>query len=145
MACFSPISFPQHCRPPGPGLVHSASVPHTSHRYRRPNSVAIPIPLLSLQRFLHLTAATGLIHELPPVAFELENLYAAVVLLQLSLLGRELSVGITAPGFHLLTFLAEDPQFTLQTSHLVLERMMFRKPHRCDPRRSPVTPPRTNS
>jgi hypothetical protein len=88
LACFSPISLPQHCRPPGPGLVHSASVPQTSHRYRRPNSMAIAIHPLFLQCFLHITAATGLMHELQPVAFELENLYAAVVILQFSLLGR---------------------------------------------------------
>jgi hypothetical protein len=107
--------------------------------------MAITISLLSLQRFLYLTAATGLIHEPQPVAFELENLQAAVVTLQFSLLGREFSIGITAPGFHLLAFLAEDSQFTLQTLHLMFERMMFRKPHRRDPRRSPLMPPQATA
>jgi hypothetical protein len=87
LACFSPISLPQHCRPPGPGFVHSTSVPQTSHRYRRPNSIVMTITLLCLRLCLQIMAATGLIHELQPITLDLEDLNAAVIILDRGFLG----------------------------------------------------------
>jgi hypothetical protein len=87
LACFSAISFPQHCKPPGPGFVQSTSVPQTSHKYRRPNSVVMNPMLLYLPLCLRIVAATGLIHVLEPITLELEDLNAVVIILERRFLG----------------------------------------------------------
>jgi hypothetical protein len=133
LACFSPISFPQHCRPPGPGFVQSTSVPQISHIYRRPNSMAMTTYLLSSQLCLHITTATGLIHALQSGTLEIENLNAAVIILKLGFLGCQPPVRIAALRFDLPAFSAEAFEFAVKAFDLPFERMMLRKPQRYNP------------
>ena len=92
--------------------------------------MAMTTDLLSLRLCVHIPAAAGLMHELQPVTLELENLYAAVILLKLDLLRRQLPIRIAASRFDLLALLAEGFKLTVKAFDLMFERLVFRKPHR---------------
>jgi hypothetical protein len=81
--------------------------------------------LLYLPLSLHIMAATGLIHELEPITLELEDLNAVVIILERSFLSCQLPIRIAARRFHLLAFLAEGFELTVEAFDLTPERIMF--------------------